>query len=528
MSCPATQIIVTLTVLLTAGLSAQGAPKRNPTAAASADGSGHLRRAGMRLEWTHFIAGSGREFLGELPVAVLERDGMLYFTGGTASPDFPTTPDAAQATFHGIQDAFLVKFDTRRRKVEYSTLLGGAKEEIVAPPCVDRVGNRVLIGGSTGSADFPITGDALIGKLQGPDFRHADGYLTILGNDGRALSYSTFIGGPEIDFGVWSMIVEPSGGIFVSAYAGSFEFLPANVIHSGGAEPAPGNYVMKLDAEGRRVLEARLMGDLAAGQNVQRLASGDYLIVGNTTNPEFPTTGEAFDRTYHGGTPAWGTDGGDIYVTRLSADLKTVIFTTLFGGAGDDTKPLVVTVPGGDFFVLGYTTSKDLPVATDAIEPALRSQDALFLARFSGDGRQLRYCTYLGAKSGKVERGKSLVYDGRGRIYAAWITTSLACPVTSDAAQPKHSGGADVFLLALNTVDNSLAYGSYLGGSKDEMRICLAADEGGRLYAIGNTNSDDFPPGEGLSGVRNDWDIFISKLSPDSESTDSTTRSGTH
>lgn len=503
---------VCLTVSIATGLAAQDISKQNSIPDAPA-GAADISPTGMHLEWTHFIGGRLWEYFTERPVSVLDHDGMLYFTGATISPDFPTTPDALQARFNGAQDIFLVKFDTRRPRVVYSTHLGGTRTDPGGTLCVDRTRNNIIIGGNTGSSDFPVTSDALIRQFQGPDFRHADGFLTILGDKGRKLSYSTFIGGPEIDFGIWRVIVEPSGEIVVSGHAGSFEYIPADIIRPNGSGKDGGNYIMKLDKKGQHVLSARLMGDLAIGLDVHRLTSGDYLIVGNTTNPEFPTTDGAFDHTYHGGTPTWGSDGGDLYITRLSADLHTVAFSTLFGGAGDEAKPLIVTVPGGDFFVFGYTNSKDLPVTADAIEKTLEAKDAVFLARFSEDGRQLRYCTYLGGKSGTAERGKGLVYDGRGRIYAAWITTSPDCPVTPGAVQAKHHGGMDVFLLALNITDNSLAYGSYLGGSKDEPRICLAVDDNGAIYAIGNTNSEDFPTETGSTGVRGDQDIFITKFS---------------
>jgi hypothetical protein len=270
------KLIGIMVVLLATSLAAQNMPKQSSIP------------ADMRLEWIHFIDGSAGAGLFEQPVSVLEPDGMLYFGGVTYSRDFPTTPDAVQTKFSGIQDAFLVKFDTRQPRVVYSTMLGGTKEEMVRGSCVDRVRNNIIMMGSTGSADFPTTDDALIKQFPGPDFMHADGFLTILGDDGRKLSYSTFIGGPQIDFGVWRVFVEPSGEIFASGHASSLNFLPADVIHPKGFKNGDGTYVMKLDAKCQRILSARLMGDFSSGHDVQRLSSADYLIVGNTTQPGVP------------------------------------------------------------------------------------------------------------------------------------------------------------------------------------------------------------------------------------------------
>jgi Tol biopolymer transport system component len=103
---------------------------------------------------------------------------------------------------------------------------------------------------------------------------------------------------------------------------------------------------------------------------------GMLWFAGATTSSDFPTTADAFDRTYNGGTPYWG---GDVFLMQLSADLKTVKLATLFGGAVDDYSPRIATVPGGDFFVFGDTTSKDLSVTAEAAEKTMESERAPFL-----------------------------------------------------------------------------------------------------------------------------------------------------
>ena len=214
---------------------------------------------------------------------------------------------------------------------------------------------------------------------------------------------------------------------------------------------------------------------------------------------------------------------GDIFVMRLSADLKTISFATLFGGTGDDYYPKIAIVPGGDFFITGSTTSKDLPVTADAIEKTMESKRAIFLARFSGDGRHLKYCTYLGGKGTEATSyAGGLVYDGRSKIYLGiGQVTSPNYPVSPDALQAKHQGGQDAVLLAFNVADNSLAYGSYLGGSKNEDMPILTFGANGELYVTGTTNSDDFPMFEKTPGQRKEMDVYISKFSINPSSKDS-------
>jgi hypothetical protein len=368
----------------------------------------------------------------------------------------------------------------------------------------------ISIVGNTGSSDFPTTSDALTKQFQGPVFRHADGFLTILSDGGRKMKYSTFIGGSKNDW-VEKVFVEPSGEVTLFGITESPGFPTADAVRSKGLKDGPALFVMRLDAKGQRVRSSRVLAN-SWGMDVQRLESGDYLVVGNTTNPGFQVVPGAFNNTYRGG----GSEvtGGDIFVMRLSADLKTVAFATLFGGAGDESHPKIATVPGGDFYIFGTTTSKDLPVTAGAVEKKMESKEAVFLARFSGDGRQLRYCTYLGGNgTNATSLAGSIVFDGRSKIHVAGTTTSPSHPVTPDAVQPKHQGKNDAVLFAFNIADNSLAYGSYLGGSRTEWYPFLAFDENGALYVIGSTDSNDFPTSDKTPAQRKRTDVYISKFS---------------
>jgi hypothetical protein len=326
---------------------------------------------------------------------------------------------------------------------------------------------------------------------------------------------------------VTKVFINPSGEMTLFGTTESPEFPTVDAIRPVGIRDGS-QFVMRLDAKGQRILSSRLLAIFAPWEpDVLQLASGDYLITASTNNPTFPTTPSAFSSVYHGSDMQKMPDGkifpgqGDIFVMRLSADLKTISFATLFGGTGDDYYPKITTVPGGDFFIFGTTTSKDLPVTADAVEKTMESKRALFLARFSGDGRQLKYCTYLGGKgAGATSYAGGLVYDGRSKIYlGCGQVTSPNYPVTPDALQAKPHGNQEAVLLAFNIADNSLAYCSYLGGSKNEDMPILTFDANGALYLIGTTNSDDFPTLENITRQKIGMDIFISKflINPSSE-----------
>jgi|WetSurMetagenome_2_1015567.scaffolds.fasta_scaffold133061_1 hypothetical protein len=531
-----TKLLGILIVLINNSLVAQETKITTVTAPTVADTT--VRLAGMTLEWTHFIGGSNFETV-KTRTPVIDHNGMLWFLGETASKDFPTTPDALYRTYMGgndmgKEDIYLIKFNTRQPGIAYSTILGGAKGPETPSNLVVNANGTIIIVGNTNSPDFPTTNDALYKQFQGPEWgRHADGFITILGDEGRRLQYSTFLGGTGHEW-IPSVLIDPSGIMTLFGATESPEFFTADVINPTELRNSWTPFIMRLDAKGQQILSKCLLPSCLANSgltlpDVLRLDSGDFLVTANTNNPMFQATQGAFSSTYHGNDMNKMPDGklfpgdGDIFVMRLSADLKTISFATLFGGTGDESWPRIVSVPGGDFFIFGATTSKDLPVTADAVEKTMESNRALFLARFSSDGHKLKYCTYLGGKGAEatVWAGE-LVYDGRSKIYlAGGQATSTNYPVTSDALQAKHQGGQDAVLFAFNVADNSLAYGSYLGGSKNEDMPILTFDENGALYVVGTTNSDDFPMLEKTCGQRKGWDIYISKFSLNHASVDS-------
>ncbi len=181
---------------------------------------------------------------------------------------------------------------------------------------------------------------------------------------------------------------------------------------------------------------------------------------------------------------------------RLSKDLKTIKFATLFGGSGDDYNPKVTLLPGGDFFIIGWTDSKDLPVTKNAIEKNVTSKNACFFARFSEDGKLLKYCIYIGGNGAETRTyAKDLAFDGHSKVYVAGYTSSPDFPVTSNAFQTNKSGGQDIFILAFDLINNALVYCTYFGGTGNDNEPRLFFDHQGAMYVLGGTDSDDFPTG---------------------------------
>ncbi|MHC4400159.1 MAG: SBBP repeat-containing protein [Planctomycetota bacterium] len=177
-----------------------------------------LSADGSKLLYSTYLGGGKNEF-GEHRMALLA-DGGVLFTGFAGSSDFPTTPGALQRELKGPGDGFLAKLAPGGRQLVFSTLLGGSGgNEFYLMPTVDSRGNILMVG-STGSVDFPVTADALQTAYGGGG---TDGVLAVVSPDGSRLVYATYLGGRGDDL-IRSLALGPKGEVYLVGRTNSQDF----------------------------------------------------------------------------------------------------------------------------------------------------------------------------------------------------------------------------------------------------------------------------------------------------------------
>jgi len=91
----------------------------------------------------------------------------IYVLGNTNSASFPISPGAFQTTLAGSHDSFLIKLDTSRNTLVYSTYIGGSGDDLpTGGIAADDAGN-VYIAGTTNSTNYPTTTGAFRTSLNG-------------------------------------------------------------------------------------------------------------------------------------------------------------------------------------------------------------------------------------------------------------------------------------------------------------------------------------------------------------------------
>lgn len=186
-------------------------------------------------------------------------------------------------------------------------------------------------------------------------------------------------------------------------------------------------------------------------------------------------------------------------------------YSTYLGGGQTDAANAVATDFPGNAYVTGYTNSSDFPVV-GGYDPTYNRGTDVFVARFSSNGADLVYCTFIGGL--QDDNGRSIAADPAGNVYVCGSTASSDFPVVN-AYDAGHNGEEDAFVLKLSSSGSVLEYGTFLGGLDIDIATAVAITADNRAWVTGRTESVGFPTVQAVDPTFNGGvDAFVSRLSP--------------
>jgi hypothetical protein len=316
------------------------------------------------------------------------------------------------------------------------------------------------------------------------------------------LLQATYLGGSGSEVAQALAIHPTSGDVYVVGSTTSTNF-PGT---AGGARVANAGsndaFVVRLTADLRTLTQATYVGgsgdDLGFALTIDP-ASGDVYVGGATTSTNFPGT--------VGGAQPAGGGSSDIFIARLTADLRTLSQATYLGGSSHDTV-LGLAIRSGSVYATGWTSSPDFPGTAGGMQTTYGGGffDA-FVARLSADLKTLTQATYLGT-AGDDQANALAIHPTSGDIYVAGYTSSTNF----------NGGSTDAFVALLTGDLKTLTRATLLGGSGDERANTLAIHPtSGDVYAAGITSSTNFPgtTGGAQPAIGGGNDAFVARLTAD-------------
>ena len=353
---------------------------------------------------------------------------------------------------------------------------------------------------------------------------------------GSRILYSTFLGQADVILG--GLTVDSQGEAVLAGFTDNPDF-PATIPASSPAGPGKNDvFVAKLNADGTKLVYSRLFGgsQYLPAPTLTADSSGAVYVTGNTRAPDFPTTPNAFQPTFPVASCTRTTSifpgnqnlGTHTFVTKLSPDGSSLIYSTFLTGACGSIGSGITVDPAGEAIVVGYTTAPDFPVSANGYQPAFPGPsnqpsppaplNAGFVAKLSAAGDKLLAGSFIGGGFQTVASAATL--DSSGNVYITGGTQGIVLGATPGAFQakltdncvpmigiggtgPTPTGSGDAFILKL---DPTLSHGPVHDLSGRRMRRC------GNQHCVGchreylghwpNTISG-FPAESSVSGERN-------------------------
>ncbi len=442
-----------------------------------------------------------------------DASGGMYLTGSTKSHDFSPVPAAYDISFNGDVDAYVVKLDAATGSVVYSTYLGSSGGESGTGIAVDGLG-AAYVTGYTNAPSFPTTAGAYRETYAG----EGDGFVCKIAPDGSALEYSTFVGGTGSEAPT-DILVDGIGRATAVGVTHSSDFETLDGAFDRTLAGDADAFALKLSATGAALVQATFLGG-ALGDQANAAAftvDGDFVLVGDTSSVNFPISVGAFDNIKDGFSP-------EGFVTRLSASLNAMTYSTFVGKSGDESVRDVVVNSSGQASIVGRTTSPDMPVTPNVPQPTFGGgiEPDGFVGRISSDGTLLEYFTYHGGDN--FDSCEALVLDSGGALCVAGYTLSANLPTTVGAYDTTLTGNSEA-LVAKYATSGQLAFSTFLGGNGGELALGIGIGAMGKIVVAGETQSADYPTTL-MSRTGDGFDGFVTALAADGGTIDYSTLVG--
>ena len=292
-------------------------------------------------------------------------------------------------------------------------------------------------------------------------------------------------------------------------------------------------FVTRYSPDGTNMLWSSFLG---GGDNIQGTETAHSLVCdslnniylfGATSSTDFPVSSGAFQPTHGGGAPNtnffyngvyFGTQGSDIFVSKLSANGQNLLASTYVGGNqndgvsyrtlglpyssvaaydslstnyGDQFRGEIYLDHLGNVLVASCSRSANFPMQNAFQSTKGVGQDAVIF-RLNNSLTNLQFSSFYGGN--KDDAAYSVKTDTLGAIVFAGGTSSNNLLGTSGAYQSNYNGGkTDGFVTKLNAQGSSILKASYIGTSNYDQAFFVEIDRNNQIFLLGQSVGGTFP-----------------------------------
>lgn len=443
-----------------------------------------------------------------------------YFTGATASSNYPTSAGAYKTTLGGNSDWFATKFSLDNTTLLWSTYIGGTSYEFGGQSALRSDGQLVIAG----STHYPATYAFPYVYSYGSGTDYYKIAVFRLSADGASRISAAIFGGSCSSYQYGSGVaVNPANG---DVYVTGQTYAPQSYGWPWGA----GGYLTSGTGYGDPFI-TRLNADFSQYLNSTMIPADDYyydtgMYVALDGSGNVYVSGLTYAHTSWAGTNSLGTPANyDLFVAKYNADLTSQYYDTRIGGSSTDptvgysmtsmpdyyyetTGEGLVVDGSGRAWVTGMTASTDWPTTTGAYRTTNAGNYDVFVTCLNAAGNALVYSTLIGGSS--TDGGRAIAFDSIGNVYVAGLAASNNYPTTAGAPQQTYGGSYEWVLSVFNPDLSQLLLSTYWGGTSAEYgeALVLGPDYAARIAGVASSSAafPQVPGGSSHFGTAGGYD----------------------
>ncbi len=288
--------------------------------------------------------------------------------------------------------------------------------------------------------------------------------------------------------------------------------------------------ITKFNFDAKKTIYRTIIGgsdfDLLHGLTLDK--SSNVFLFGTTGSSNFPTSEQAFDRLFNGGTKNTQfnsianifRNGTDLFLTKINEQGNNVLGSTFVGGSENDglnylnnivtdengtTLPKVNiannndqknTVTAGQIkvdnfgnpYIASSTRSGNFPIMHGFDNVFNGVQDGV-IVKFRADLGSLIYSSFVGGSD--EDNCTSLFIENENSIFLTGNTSSNDLSFTQNGYQKQFNGGAtDAYLLNIGCANDQVFGGTYVGTDQLDLAFAIQMDKSQNIVLLGQSLGD--------------------------------------